>query len=141
MTYSYDFPRTVGAIDDTLIVTLAGRYDGFVSKFNFSDIYNQVQNESKHSSEFHVDSIYPNPFNLFTSIEFSLPYSARIKLMVYSINGQRVYMMQTEKLPVGLHRFHWNGKDNFNNNVSSGVYLIKLDNGMQSLANKVLLLK
>jgi hypothetical protein len=142
ITSSVDFPRSEGAIDTTL-----SRYDylrmpeGFTSKFHFGDISTHVSGHGDTPSKFHIISTYPNPFNPSTTIEFSLPEPEKVNLMVYSITGQKVYEVQTKKLSAGTQRIRWDGKDAFNKTVSSGIYLIRLDNGKRSIAQKVLFLK
>ncbi len=140
-TSSSNFPRSYHAADDTLTQTHSGWLDGFVSKFNYDDIQNEVQSGGNKPSEFHMVSIHPNPFNPSTTIEFSLPEPGKIKLTVYSITGQKIYGMQTGRLPAGAHQLRWNGKDSMNKAVSSGAYLIRLENGRESVAQKVLFMK
>ena len=141
LTYSFDFPRSSGAIDDTLTISMAGYFDGFISKFHFVGIGNEVQSENGWPTEFRITSIHPNPFNPSTTIEFLLPEQGQVKLMVYTITGQKIYEAQIKRLSAGIQKIRWDGKDRLNRNVSSGVYLIRLDNGMYSLAEKVLFLK
>jgi hypothetical protein len=84
---------------------------------------------------------YPNPFNPETAIRYSLPERRRVTLAVYNILGQRVKTLVNKEQKAGYYTFHWNGKDDYGREVSSGVYLYKLEAGKFSQTRKMLLLK
>ncbi len=84
---------------------------------------------------------YPNPFNPETTIRFTLQETAPAKLYVYNIKGQLVKKLIDEVLPSGMHQIVWNGKDNNNRNVASGMYFYRLDSKNYSCIKKMLLLK
>jgi photosystem II stability/assembly factor-like uncharacterized protein len=87
-------------------------------------------------------SIYPNPFNPSTTISFSIPTKSKIELTVYNIKGQKVRTLINNKIEKGNHSINWNGKDENNNSVSSGVYFYKLNvNNVPKVIKKSLLLK
>lgn len=86
-------------------------------------------------------SAYPNPFNPTSNISLNLPSTQNISLDVYNIKGQKVKSIFSGKKPKGKHTFVWQGKNNNNQNVASGVYFYKLNAGKQSLTKKILLLK
>jgi len=46
-----------------------------------------------------------------------------------------------EVLPSGMHQIVWNGKDNNNRNVASGMYFYRLESKNYSCIKKMLLLK
>ena len=142
-TTSKDFPISSHAVDDTLTTPLFPTYtnEGFVSKFHFDSIISGVSENKATPSEFKIISAYPNPFNPSTTIEFSIPEPGKVKMMVYAVTGQKVYEKQMVKLFAGTHRIQWNGKDMNNQSVSSGTYLIQLKNGIQSISQKILLMK
>ena len=80
---------------------------------------------------------YPNPFNLETSISFNLMKSEKINLSIYNVRGQKVKAIIKEKLGAGEQRIIWNGKDMSNNNVSSGVYLLRLRTQKNEIIKKI----
>lgn len=69
---------------------------------------------------------YPNPFNPTTSIRYSLPEASEIKLTVYNMAGQEIKTLATGKVAAGSHSVVWDGRDNAENAVPSGVYFYKL---------------
>jgi len=85
---------------------------------------------------------YPNPFNPTTTISFSIPVESEVDLSVYNIKGQKIKTLNQNELNKGQHSIIWNGDDDSGNNVSSGVYLYKLNvNGKTEAVKKCILLK
>lgn len=84
---------------------------------------------------------YPNPFNPSTTIAFSLPDEGMVHLSVYNIRGQRVRELIDGSLPRGFHKVVWDGKDNGNRIVSSGLYFVRIETGRTSSVRKVMMLK
>ncbi len=84
---------------------------------------------------------YPNPFNPTTNISFNLPAKSDVTLSVYNVKGQLVKTLVDSKLDSGNQTFTWNGTDNTNQSVSSGVYFYKLQVGSQTETHKMLMLK
>ncbi|HPS39877.1 MAG TPA: FlgD immunoglobulin-like domain containing protein [Candidatus Cloacimonadota bacterium] len=88
-----------------------------------------------------ISSNYPNPFNPSTTITFSLPDAAKAKLTVFNLRGQHVRTLVNSDLPRGLHKFIWDGVDDNQRSVSSGVYFFRLEAGGKQSIRKSLLLK
>jgi len=87
-------------------------------------------------------SNYPNPFNPNTTISFNIPKSGNVDLVIYNIKGQKVKILTNEKYLKGEHSLIWNGKNDSNQNVSSGVYFYKLNvDGKTVNVKKCLLMK
>ncbi|NIA32076.1 MAG: T9SS type A sorting domain-containing protein, partial [Actinobacteria bacterium] len=82
---------------------------------------------------------YPNPFNPNTHITFSLPQPAKVEVSVYNTLGQRVQILFQGKLGKGVHYFEWNGQNADGSQVSSGVYLLRINAkyGDEKDANKI----
>ncbi len=84
---------------------------------------------------------YPNPFNPQTTIEFSVPRRAHVRLVIYNILGEEVAELANEELGSGTHSIAWDGRDSREKDVASGVYLYRLTAGGTTAAKKMLLLK
>lgn len=69
---------------------------------------------------------HPNPFNPLTRIRFTLADSERVVIEVFNIRGQRVTTLINDYLPGGDHYIIWNGKDDRNREVGSGVYFYRM---------------
>ena len=83
-----------------------------------------------------LGSVWPNPFNPSTSIEFSLARSLATKLCVYNLQGQRVSVLVDEHLPAGQHQLSWDAGQ-----LASGVYLLQLSTSEYSECKRLLLLR
>ena len=88
-----------------------------------------------------LHSNYPNPFNPTTTISFSLPEETKISLTVFNIKGQKVKTLYSGTVEEGKHTVTWNGEDENDKPVSSGIYFYKLKTCKQELTHKMLLLK
>jgi hypothetical protein len=86
-------------------------------------------------------SNYPNPFNPCTTINLDLPKPEKVKLDVFNLKGQLVKSLIDEKLPAGNTQVQWNGMNEADQPVASGVYFYKLKTINQNRINKMLLLK
>ncbi len=79
---------------------------------------------------------YPNPFNPSTTISFYLARSSEVKLEVINSLGQRVAVVEWNKLSAGKHEYSFDG-----NGLSSGVYFYRLTAGDYCSTRKMMLLK
>ena len=79
---------------------------------------------------------YPNPFNPITTIQFFLPQKENLSLNVHNILGEEVATVYKGELNSGLHTFEFDG-----NNISSGIYFIRLETAMHNKTMKAILLK
>jgi hypothetical protein len=91
--------------------------------------------------EYSLSQNYPNPFNPETTIEYQLPRSGKVQLMVYNILGQKVATLYDGFQKMGTHHVKWNGLDDKGNAVPSGLYLYRLKMGSITKTAKMMLLK
>lgn len=90
---------------------------------------------------FHLFQNYPNPFNQLTVIRYKLPRTVLVNLSVYDLLGHKVCQLVREVQSAGEYRIEWDGRDNRDSEVSSGIYLIRLNAGAYKNSIKVLLSK
>ena len=79
---------------------------------------------------------YPNPFNPTTAIEYSLPSSGEVSLMIYNLLGQEVANLVSGRIEAGFHKVTWDAS-----NYSSGIYFYRLQAGLFVQTRKMVLLK
>ncbi|MCI0512949.1 IPT/TIG domain-containing protein [candidate division KSB1 bacterium] len=84
---------------------------------------------------------FPNPFNLQTTINFSLSQLSLVRLAICNTRGELVNILLDEMKSVGNHAVIWNGKDYQGNAVVSGIYYCQIATGAEVVGNKMLLLK
>ena len=68
----------------------------------------------------------PNPFNSQTVISWFLMRQGPAQVEVYSLTGQRVAVLHQGPKKAGVHRVHWDGRDDRGRPLASGVYLYRL---------------
>ncbi len=83
-----------------------------------------------------ITSVYPNPFNSRTTIEFSLPRPAMASLKVISLLGRESAVVAESHYSAGVHQVIWDA-----DNVSSGVYFLALESDQERSVQKIVLLK
>ncbi|MFC1897957.1 right-handed parallel beta-helix repeat-containing protein [Candidatus Cloacimonadota bacterium] len=85
---------------------------------------------------------FPNPFNPETKISFSIPEESDAELLIYNIKGQKVktYLINSST-DQPINSVTWNGTDDSNKPVSSGIYFYKLKSGNFDKTRKMLLIK
>ncbi len=65
---------------------------------------------------------YPNPFNNSTVIEYRLPDTRMVQLVIYNALGQKVRDWGKRLVTAGSHRWQWEGTDNQGRPVAGGIY-------------------
>jgi len=141
----------------------AGIYDVYAERIYYDDVieyqvvvidgqstfieipmYETVSSEDFEQTPFTdeiIITIYPNPFNPSTTLEFNLLYDSDVDLSVYNIKGQRVLTLIDEQLVKGEHSVLWGCLDTSGNPVSSGIYFTILKVGDVESCSKMMLLK
>ncbi len=85
---------------------------------------------------------YPNPFNLQTTIQFQLKADSEISIKIYNILGTEIKtLFDNEFISAGAHKIVWDGRDNNNQVIPSGMYLFQIRSGNEIITKKMSLLK
>ena len=82
------------------------------------------------------DRNYPNPFNPSTKISWQSQLDAQTSLKIYDALGNEVATLINEFKPAGSYEVDFNAS-----NLTSGVYLYKIEAGNFSQTRKMLLIK
>jgi len=88
-----------------------------------------------------LEGNYPNPFNPETAIRFSLKESGPVRISIFNVKGQLVRTLVNGNLPAGAHNLVWNGKDDNNRPVSSGIYMYRMESAGYHQTLKMMLMK
>ncbi len=84
---------------------------------------------------------YPNPFNPETTIKFILKEKQQVSIDIFNTRGQKVKTLMEETRNPGIQTVMWNGKDNEDHSVATGVYFYQMKSGSYSQTKKMILLK
>ena len=92
--------------------------------------------------EFILGQNYPNPFNPITSINFTLRQTELLNLNIYDVQGRLIKtLIDNEQFVDGSYQFIWDGKNNHDKQVPSGMYLYELMSEDQLEIKKMILMK
>lgn len=139
---SVSFPST-----ETMIIQTAAS----ALVFELSEIANISFNEDVSSKEIEIilNTIpfnkflrnYPNPFNPATEISFELTETTdAAEILIFNIKGQKIKSYKICDPPVGsIQTVSWNGRDENNKKVSSGVYFYQLQINGKQQAKKMMM--
>ncbi|MDD2228342.1 MAG: DUF2817 domain-containing protein [Candidatus Cloacimonetes bacterium] len=85
---------------------------------------------------------YPNPFNPETMLRFHVAKdNTPIKLSIYNLKGELLRIAVNANMSSGEHSVIFNGLDERGRNLSSGVYLCRLQSPGATQTNKIILSK
>ncbi len=85
---------------------------------------------------FSLSQNYPNPFNPTTNIEFSIPKSSFVKLVVYDMLGREVETLVSKDLKAGTYKADW-----IASKYTCSVYFYKLITEGYTETKKMILVK
>ncbi|MBL7960547.1 fibronectin type III domain-containing protein, partial [bacterium] len=102
---------------------------------------NVQQLEKELPQTFALHQNYPNPFNPTTRIAFDVAQSGNVKIKIYNVLGQEVATVVNRYYETGRYNIEWNGRDDMGRQLSSGVYIYRLETGKVSRVKKMLLVK
>ncbi|MBT3228681.1 MAG: T9SS type A sorting domain-containing protein [Candidatus Marinimicrobia bacterium] len=88
-----------------------------------------------------LNNVYPTPFNSQLNIEYELIDPQQASINIFNLGGERVWTREVSVQGTGVHRLKWDGNDQAQNVLSSGIYIVQLSNQNHFLSQKVLLLK
>ena len=90
---------------------------------------------------FALSQNYPNPFNASTDIRYQIPEDSHVILKIFNIRGQEVRTLVDAHQKVSSYAVIWDGRDNFDGEVASGLYLCCLKAEGFKKTVKMLLIK
>jgi flagellar hook capping protein FlgD len=84
---------------------------------------------------------WPDPARGATTLRFSLPSQAGVRLAVYDIRGRRVRELVSGSRPAGGQTVVWNFCDGQGKPVGAGIYFAKLEVGSRTAIRKLVLVR
>lgn len=105
------------------------------------DSVTSVGDEVNTIDNFKLIGNYPNPFNPYTTIVFSVPFTQNILINIYNHLGEKVRVLTNDVFSPGENKVVWNGFNDDNIPVSSGIYLYKIVSENNVLHGKMILQK
>jgi hypothetical protein len=86
-------------------------------------------------------SCWPNPLEQSTEVTYSVPFGRHVRLTVHDVRGRTVRTLTNRFREEGTHSEAWDGRDRAGNEVSPGIYFIRLESGRRALHQRLVLIK
>jgi hypothetical protein len=83
-------------------------------------------------------SVYPNPVNNATRVNFRAQHSGPVEIAVYNPQGQKVSTLFREFATYGEHVISWDGTNTKGQVVAGGLYFIRMQAGSSSQSIKII---
>ena len=115
-----------------------GSYAIMFSNYYPGSPLTEIKEESLNTvpTEFKLYQNYPNPFNPTTTIKYSVPKTANVKIVVYDVLGKEIQTLVDAQKPAGYYETEFNGS-----NISSGIYFVRFTSDTYSTTKKIMLIK
>jgi len=86
-------------------------------------------------------SVLPNPFRNSVRIDYVVPYTKNINLTIYDVCGKKVRTLIDKVHNQGDFSIIWDARDDYDKQVSAGIYFCRIKAEGNVLTNKLILLK
>jgi alpha-amylase len=84
---------------------------------------------------------HPNPFTPSTTIGYSLPVRAHVRVGVYDVAGREVAVLENDVNDAGPHEIAWDGSGDEGQELGAGVYFVRLDAAGETRTSKLTLIR
>ena len=143
-TWAYQMPDTSFEIDRYYFIKFVNTNTGWaygltkgIHTTNGGGIFTGIhQKGNEVPKNYSLSQNYPNPFNPSTIINYQLPKSGEVELIIYDALGRKMKTLVNEKQNAGSYQVEFDGS-----NFPSGVYFYKLQSGDYIQTKKMALIK
>ena len=131
--FNFDIPAEKILNVDNIVISSE---QGAEIKSNFKEQFFKAEPISLPNRP-NIHSLYPNPFNPFLTISYSLPFESIVSVLVYNMLGEKVSTLINNKhMASGFHKAMWDASS-----FPSGMYFVKIQTPTIIETKKALLLK
>ncbi len=144
--YDYFFSDSLTVVNPNEAISLKpGEFHLYTDKdIGFPDdtlITSVQESPDAQPARFALRQNYPNPFNPATTISFEVARLSDVKLVIYNVLGQRIRTLVNEEMAAGSYSMRWDGKNELGIDISSGLYIVRMEAGNFVQALKLVKLK
>jgi hypothetical protein len=135
VTLSFQFPAVPSGYKREIILHLKGTYEHITAPFTADPIAGR-------GLPWGFQGVFPNPTTGRTRVQFKANGVGRCVLAVYDVGGRRVRTLMDD--PGGqavLVNTEWDGYNDRGKRVASGVYFMRLQEGKENEAEKLVVLR
>lgn len=134
-------------VDSVVNIVVDKISQGIISEARIDESYNRIMLKKQSLTDVHqnADIIspddyelinYPNPFNSTSRIYVKIPEAGLLSIKVFNVIGEEISEIANEHYQAGNYSFYFNA-----NELSSGVYLLRMKIGEKYLSHKIVLMK
>ena len=98
-------------------------------------------NNNKMALKYELRQNYPNPFNPETVISFSLAKPGNVDIAIMDVMGRKIKSLLNENKAAGNFNVTWDGLNDADNEVATGIYFARFSTNGQSKMIKMLLVR
>ena len=132
------------SFSDTLNGTVVGHF-GTILRTTNGGVSNIKLVNSKLPNGFYLSQNYPNPFNSSTIIEFGIPKSSKVQLIIYDLLGRHITTLIDDELQKGNYKviFYLEESNNLtlSESLTSGIYFYRLASNKYISIKKFIIIK
>lgn len=131
-----------GADTDPAFALVLTTPSSYVVELPETETYLKIDNIfTAELNEFTLSSNYPNPFNPITSIRYNLKTNSEVTITIYDLLGNVINKLFKGTQNAGSKKINWNATNNAGDQVSSGVYIYKIETNNSSNFGRMMYLK
>jgi hypothetical protein len=86
-------------------------------------------------------SVYPNPTSGFATISFTINEALPTQVSVFDVQGKLVATLLNAEIPSGNYAISWDGRSVRGEQVSDGIYFVKITNARMNVSKKLMLMR
>ncbi len=137
----HSVPVTVDKENNTIKVTTTHLSLWAITSSTETLVTNVVNSKLNLVENFILYENYPNPFNPSTTIRFETNFPSEVRLKIYNSGGKLVRTLINGTIRRGEHNIVWDGRNDRNSPVNSGVYFYRIQTGRHSDTKKMVFIK
>jgi hypothetical protein len=135
-----EYVRSVLPEDEPLVEGGEAVLNGDVSYSHFSDVAGIADHVGAQKRPRLLQS-YPDPFDASTTVCFYVPYSLRVKINIYDVQGRVVCSLVDKVFDPGLHEMEWDGRTQERKSAGDGIYFYRMQTDGYSETRKTVLIR
>lgn len=102
------------------------------------DIITSIEEDPLEPKTFELGQNYTNPFSSETEIPYKINRQSNVSIKIYNILGQEVRTFNIGLQTNGIHGIRWDGRNNFGDRVTPGIYFYQLQAGNETHVKKMI---
>lgn len=149
-TVECEIPLEMYRKDEEVILTLKPEIDEYAIVSGIELFDSEIP--YLHKKEFKIEpvnvgvpyylTVHPNPaLNNRINIKFGLPKTEKVNLSIYDCTGRCVVKLLSESMKPGIHSIPWNGINENEKELPSGIYFCELKTEDIRIVKKIILLR